>query len=357
MPLSRDRCHPPASQQPGERVNSLRRQRPARFFSQMTSFICRRTWIKVRRIRGCVRNRLVEVTTRTFQGRHLLHPSPEVNRTIKGVIGRGQRRTGIDICGLAFMSNHAHMLLVPESTKQLSEFMGFVNGNIARKVGPLQGWRGKLWERRYQHIIISDELEAQIGRLKYLFSQGPKEGLVRHSWDWPGVHCVGEIRRGYPELTGGIWHDQTAEGKARRAGKVLTPEEFLIEETILLSHVPRLADWRRRPRLELIEQLLRECEQTGRELQRETGRPPTGPRRILMQVPDFQPKELDRSPAPSFHAVTGAAFRKLREEYKAFVNSYRECAEKLKEGALEVAFPPGCFPPHLPYVPEVRAGP
>ena len=80
------------------------------------------------------------------------------------------------------------MLVVPESTKQLSEFMGFVNGNIARKVGLLHDWRGKLWDRRYQHIIVSDEPEAQIRRLKYLLSQGVKEGLVRNPEDWPGVH-------------------------------------------------------------------------------------------------------------------------------------------------------------------------
>ena len=311
----------------------------------------------MRRPRGLVADRLVEVTTRTSQGRYLLSPSPEVNRTIKGVIGRGQRRTGIDICGLAFMSNHAHMLLVPESTEQLSEFMGFVNGNIARKVGPLQGWRGRLWERRYQHIIISDEPEAQIARLKYLFSQGTKEGLVRHPLDWPGVHSAGATRRGYREMTGGVWHDQTAEGKARRAGKILTPQEFLIEEVIRLSHVPCLEDWRWEPRLELIEQLLHECEQMGRQLREDTGRPPMGAKKILMQVPDFRPKELDRSPAPAFHAVSREAFQKLREEQREFVSLYRESAEKLKEGGLEVAFPPGCFPPHLPYVPEVRAGP
>ena len=50
-------------------------------------------------------------------------------------------------------------------------------------------------------------------------------------------------------------------------------------------------------------------------------------------------------------------WEELREMYRDFVNAYREAAEKLKEGVLDAVFPPGCFPPGLPYVPEVRAGP
>ena len=116
----------------------------------------------MRKLRGLVENRLAEITTRTFQGRYLLRPSDEVDCTILGVLGRAQRRTEIDLCAFTFLSNHYHRLVVPESTKQLSEFMGFVNGNIARKVGPLHEWRGKLWDRRYQHILVSDEPAAQI---------------------------------------------------------------------------------------------------------------------------------------------------------------------------------------------------
>lgn len=50
---------------------------------------------------------------------------------------------GMTICGLAVLSNHYHMLVIPESTEHLSDFMEFVNGNIARKVGVLHGWSGK----------------------------------------------------------------------------------------------------------------------------------------------------------------------------------------------------------------------
>lgn len=96
-----------------------------------------------RKLRGCFAGRLVETTTRTLQGRFLLRPDRRTNQIISGVIARAQKRTGMKIVGPGAMSNHMHHLLVPESTKQMSEFMRYVNSNVARKVGRLHGWKEK----------------------------------------------------------------------------------------------------------------------------------------------------------------------------------------------------------------------
>ncbi len=311
----------------------------------------------MRKPRGLVANRLVEITCRTQQGRFLLCPSPEVNRIILGVIGRAQRRMGMTICGLAVLSNHYHMLVIPESTEHLSDFMEFVNGNIARKVGVLHGWSGKFWSKPYSHIIVSDEEEAQIGRLYYLLSHGAKEGLVRDPRDWPGVHCAGHLRRGYSEMLGGEWHDETQEYNARRRGKELNLGDFLYEESVVLTPLPCAKDWSFRKKIELVRGQLREISGVVRQRIEETGRPPLGVKKILRQDPHFRPEKLSKSPAPAFHAASREHYEKLREMYRDFVNAYREAAEKLKEGVLDAVFPPGCFPPGLPYVPEVRAGP
>ena len=311
----------------------------------------------MRKLRGLVENRLVEITTRTFQGRYLLRPSPEVNRTILGVLGRAQRRTEIDLCAFTFLSNHYHLLLVPHSTQQLSEFMGFVNSNIARKVGRLHDWSGKLWDRRFQHIIVSDEPEAQVGRLRYLLSQGVKEGLVRHPGQWPGVQCVGPLSQGYSEVRGGVWHDQSAEYKARRAGKVLNLQDFLFKELIRLRPIPCWESLTRAERCAEVKELLRQIDQMARHRRKETGRAPLGEKKILRQDPHYQPARPKRSPAPAFHAASREHYRQLRERYREFLEEYREASRRLREGEDRVVFPAGCFPPRLPYVPEARAGP
>lgn len=316
-----------------------------------------RTRTRLRRLRGLVENRLVEITTRTLQGRYLLRPSREVNQTILGVLGRGQRYTGLEICGFTFLSNHYHLLVVPESTEQLSEFMEFVNGNIARKVGRLHDWSGKFWDRRYHPIVVSDEPEAQLARLKYLLSQGVKEGLVRHPSEWPGVHCVDHLLGGYEEVKGGLWRDQTAEYYARRVGKVLKPEEFLFSEWVRLRCLPTWADWSRAERIETVRGLLREIQQIARHRRESTRKAPLGKRRIRQQAPHHRPERVSRAPAPAFHAFRKEHYEKLRERCRAFAEEYREAAERLKSGAVNVVFPAGCFPPRLPYVPLTRAGP
>jgi len=76
-------------------------------------------------------NALVEVTTRTIQGRLLLKPSPELTDIILGVIGKAQDLYEMTIHAFVVVSNHAHFLLSPSSASQLAKLMQFVNANIA----------------------------------------------------------------------------------------------------------------------------------------------------------------------------------------------------------------------------------
>jgi hypothetical protein len=56
-----------------------------------------------------------------------------------------------------------------------------------------------------------------------------------------------------------------------------------------------------------------------------------------------------RSPAPRFHAATAGVRKSLEFAFYEFRVWYREAAEELKEGNKDVVFPPGCFPPRLPF--------
>ena len=96
---------------------------------------------------------LVEITTRTLQGRLLLKPSPELTDLILGVIGKAQTLYSMTIHAFVFLSTHAHFLLSPSSAGQLAKFMQFVNANVAKEVGSLHKWRERLWSRRYRSIV------------------------------------------------------------------------------------------------------------------------------------------------------------------------------------------------------------
>jgi len=61
------------------------------------------------------------------------------------------------------MSNHVDALLVAYDQQQLSRFMQ----HFARLVG----WKGPLWSRRYDGIVVSDEPDVQWARLRYVLGR------------------------------------------------------------------------------------------------------------------------------------------------------------------------------------------
>jgi REP element-mobilizing transposase RayT len=274
--------------------------------------------------------RLVEITCRTKQGRFLMRPSTAANEMIRGTLGRAQRYTGMGVCAATFMSNHNHLLLVPDSEKQLSEFMRFVNTNISKQLGALHNWKGGILARRFRGIPVSDEQEAQIARLRYILRHGVKEGLVKRPEDWPGVQSVSELLAGRDQIHG-IWHERTAIWNAKQKGITLPREERML----------------------LIAEIVAEIEDEARD-RRRNGSRVLGVEKVRSQDPHDAPEHSKSSPAPVAHAATVETWLTMKIAYREFVYAYRRAAERAKKG-LEARFPGGCFPPRGPYIP--RDGP
>jgi len=179
---------------------------------------------------------LVEVTCRTIQGRLLLRPSPQLNDIVLGVLGRAQDRYPVEVVSFSFLSSHYHLLLWVRDARELALFMGYFNGNLARKVGHLTGWTDKLWSRRYQAILVSDEEAAQVDRLTYILANGVKENLVARVEEWPGVHSGHALLTGDP--VEGIWYDRTLARNLRLRRKTPEPGQVEIRQTVVLSQLP-----------------------------------------------------------------------------------------------------------------------
>ena len=291
---------------------------------------------------------LVEVTCRTVQGRLLLCPSPQLNDIILGVLGRAQRKRPVEIVGYVFASNHFHCLLRVDNAKHLSDFMCFFNSNLAKEIGRRTGWKEKVWGRRYQAIVISDETEVQIARLRYVLSHGVKEGLVARVEEWPGVHCA------VPLVTGatveGTWYDRTLEHNARLRGKELEKGESASREVVRLSPLPcwkHLAEEVYRAR---VAELVREINESAAAARAESLMTPLGADGVRAQNPETRPRKIKKSPAPFFHALRKKIRKALWEAYGLFFAAFREAAEKLRTGDRDAAFPVGSFPPGLPFV-------
>jgi REP element-mobilizing transposase RayT len=287
---------------------------------------------------------MVEVTLRPVQGRFLLRPSTHVNDVIAGVLGRAQRTYLMEIHAVAFLSNHAHLLLSPDSPQQLAAFMSYVAGNVARRLGRLHSWKEKFWGRRYHACVVSGEDDAQMSRLAYVLGNCVKENLVERPQEWPGIHCARALTSGKPIL--GIWYDRTAAHEARRRHGECAESRFTSREEVVLSPIPCLSHLDRSAYRRVVSELIATLVADARRSR--VGRGVFGKNAILQQHPHDAAAELERTPAPLIHAASNAVRVAFRAAYAEFVAAFRYAARRLKAGDRMAMFPPGAFTPPLP---------
>jgi hypothetical protein len=302
-----------------------------------------------RPVRFIPKRGLVEVTTRTFQGRFLLRPSPELNDLVLGVIGRAQSLFEMIIHAFVVMSNHTHFILSPSDAKQLADFMRFVNSNLAREVARLHNWPERVWSRRYRAIPILDERAAH-ARLRYVLAHGAKENLVANSGRWPGANCVAALSHG--DGIRGTWIDRSAEYRARAQGKRVLPGQHATVYDVKLTPMPCLAHLSPDQRQAECRRVVAEIQKKVEDENRPTGKKPLGVEAILAQNPHHRPDLPDRSPAPFVHVHDKELGDAFRDSYRAFVIDHRNGVASLKDRAFEFTalFPESSFPPALPFV-------
>jgi hypothetical protein len=296
-----------------------------------------------------------ECTSRTIQGRYLLRPSELVNALIVGIIGYALAKCpGIEIYGVHFLSNHATWLLSSSDPSQVSQFMKAVNEHISKEMGDerVHDWSGSLWGRRYKPIAVIGEA-MMIERMKYLLSQGCKEGLVATPFEWPGVTCVHALLRGEP--LEGTWYDRTAFARAlarKRQSEPVDLEDFGTPHVIEFAKLPCWAHMSDDQYREAIQSLVDEItEETAAEYQGKV----LGAKAILEMNPHDMPAEFVPTPAPVCHASSRADREAYRERYAEFVAAYRHAADLLRRG-LHAVFPLYSYPPAAPMTMPAPSG-
>lgn len=298
---------------------------------------------------------LVEITSRCQQGRMLLRPNPTIKRVAIGCLARAQQKTPeIGVVGFNFQSNHYHLLLTAYEPKHLSKFMGSVQSNLAREICKFHDWGDKVWARRYRSICVSEEEEAQIARLRYLFEQGCKENLVMSPRDWPGASCVNTLITGHRDIQGD-WYDRTGLYRANQRGKGAKLDDF---KELLDLQLVSLPCWSHLSREEYAAEcldLVETIEKETRERHEEESTRVLGVTAIVNTHPHTRPEKVKKSPAPLVHAHDPEVRQEMIDRCREFSVAYWACSKALREGDTDVQFPEGSFPPPLPYVSRARA--
>ena len=293
---------------------------------------------------------LVSITNRTIQGRYLLTPAASFNDLFLGILGRTQRIHEMEIAAATVLSNHFHILLIVDDAKAVADFMRDLQSKAAREVNRLTGWKGPVFERRYDMTVVTNEEGAQVERLKYVLGNGVKENLVERVCEWPGVHSAEALMHGTPLQ--GHWFDRTRQYAARNQGEELRQDQYVFAESVVLSPISCWADLPADRYRERIKSLVEQVDAEAAQARHQSGASVLGVKAILAQDTLTRPESVPRSPAPSVHAATKAARKMFYAIYAEFVSAFRAAAEALRQGHRDVSFPAGSFPPALPFVPS-----
>ncbi len=289
----------------------------------------------------------------------MLPVTSQFRRIFVGILGRAQEEHPVKIHAVVATSSHYHMILTPEDAEQLSKFMEFVNGNLAREAGRLIGWRGSFWRERYHLIPVSPEDEALIGRLRYVLSNTVKEFLVASVREWEGVHCGEALMDGKPMQ--GIWYARSEEYEARRqaqrkaarrgaAAGDIDRGAFMQHYEVRLEPLPCWRDLPLATRRQRVTEMVVEIEETAAAQRTELGIEPLGMKAIRSQDPFTRSINTKRRPKPLCHAASKAMRGRMKQAYRVFVEIFREASLKVKLGRVtEAVFPKHSFPPNLPF--------
>jgi putative transposase len=113
------------------------------------------------------------------------------------------RRHGIRVLAWCLMTNHVHLVVVPDREQSLAKGLGRTHSDYARWVHLRQRQIGHLWQNRF-HSCVLDEAH-QWEALRYVELNPVRAGLVGQAWEWPWssarAHLAGVDRSGLLDLT------------------------------------------------------------------------------------------------------------------------------------------------------------
>ncbi len=90
---------------------------------------------------------------------------------------------GVSVLGYCLMSNHIHIVAIPETTKSLDKGIGRTNLRYTQYYNWLHGRSGHLWQGRFFSCAM-DETHT-VYSLRYADQNPALAGLVVRPWDYP----------------------------------------------------------------------------------------------------------------------------------------------------------------------------
>jgi putative transposase len=121
------------------------------------------------------------------------------------LLARQAQRFGLDVLGYCLMSNHVHLIAVPEREESLAKAIGRTHFLYTQYLHRLHGRSGHLWQNRFYSCAL-DEAHCWAA-LCYTERNPVRARMVRKAWRYrwssAAAHCGSGNGNGLVDL--GLW--------------------------------------------------------------------------------------------------------------------------------------------------------
>jgi len=101
-------------------------------------------------------------------------------------------RSGVKFLAYCLMTNHVHLLAVPEKADSLARAVGEAHRLYTRMINFREGVRGYLFQGRFSSCPVSTDRYLLVA-VQYILRNPVKARMVQHPWDYQwssaGFHC------------------------------------------------------------------------------------------------------------------------------------------------------------------------
>jgi putative transposase len=104
-------------------------------------------------------------------------------RAYLGFLSDQSKRFGVHYLAWCLMSNHVHLIAVPETKSSLAKGVGEAHKRYTRMVNFREGWRAYLFQGRF----FSRPLESLylLAAIRYVLRNPVRAGIAHQTWDYP----------------------------------------------------------------------------------------------------------------------------------------------------------------------------
>lgn len=105
----------------------------------------------------------------------------------------------VKVWAYCLMSNHIHLIVVPDKVEDLAMAIGETHKKYTRMVNFREGWRGYLWEGRFKSFVLDEK--HVYAAVRYVERNPVRAGIAARAEDYRWSSALAHVqRRGHPLL-------------------------------------------------------------------------------------------------------------------------------------------------------------